>query len=64
MAKKTRKPRLLWTKEDIRMLKTLVREKGKTSLIARKLKRTVRATQHKASTLGVALGTSQRKRKA
>jgi hypothetical protein len=64
MAKKTRKPRLLWTKEDIRMLKTLVREKGKTSLIARKLKRTVRATQQKASTLGVALGTSQRKRKA
>ncbi len=64
MGKKTRKPRLLWTKDDIRTLKTLAREKAKTTVIARKLKRTLRATQQKASTLGVALGTSQRKRKA
>ena len=38
-AKKTTKLRP-WTKEDVRMLKTLAREKTKTSVIARKLKRT------------------------
>jgi hypothetical protein len=65
MAKKTREPRVLWTKEDIRMLKALVREKAKTSVIGLKLKRTVRATQQKAFTLGVRLsGTSQRKKRA
>jgi len=54
-----------WTKEDVQMLKTMVREKTKISVIARKLKRTVRATQQKASTLGVKLArASQRKRKA
>jgi hypothetical protein len=62
MAKKTKKPRP-WTREDIRVLKTLARE-VKTSLIAIKLKRTVRATQQKASMLDVRLGTSKRKRKA
>ena len=34
------------------------REKAKTSVIAGKLKRTLRATQQKASTLGVKLGAS------
>ena len=58
MAKKARKPRLLRTKEDVRVLKTLAREKAKTSVIAGKLKRTLRATQQKASTLGVKLGAS------
>ena len=62
MAKKTKKPRP-WTREDIRVLKTLARE-VKTSVIALKLKRTVRATQQKANMLGVRLGTSKRKRKA
>ena len=28
-----------WTKDDVRMLKTLAREKAKTTAIARKLKR-------------------------
>ena len=63
MAEKTRKPRVLWTKDDIRMLKALAREKAKTTVIARKLKRTLRATQQKASMLGVRLGTSQLMRK-
>jgi hypothetical protein len=64
MAKKTTKLRP-WTKEDIGILKTLVREKIQTTVIARKLKRTLRATQQKAFTLGVKLsGTSKRKRKA
>jgi hypothetical protein len=45
-----------WTKEDIRTLKTLAREKKKTSTIARMLKRTVGATYQQASKLGVTLG--------
>jgi hypothetical protein len=63
MAKATKKPRP-WTKEDVRLLKTLVREKTKTTVIARKLKRTEVATRQKASVLGVKLvGALQRKRK-
>ncbi len=59
MAKKPRP----WTKEDIRLLKTLIREKTKTSVVARKLKRTETATRQKARALGVKLaGASQRKR--
>ena len=42
MAKKTVKRRE-WTKEDIRTLKTLAREKTKTTAIARQLKRSVGA---------------------
>jgi hypothetical protein len=62
MAKATKKPRP-WTKDDLHLLKTLVREKTKTSVVARKLKRTEGATRQKASTLGVKLaGASQRKR--
>ena len=55
---KTAKPRKLraWTKEDVRMLKALAREKTKTNVIARKLKRSVHATRHKASALGVSVG--------
>jgi hypothetical protein len=51
-----------WTKEDIRTLKTLAREKVKTTVIARKLKRTVGATHQKAMRLGVALGGGRSKR--
>jgi hypothetical protein len=54
-AKTTRKLRP-WTKEDVRILKTLAREQTKTTVIARKLKRSVVATQHKASSLGVSVG--------
>jgi hypothetical protein len=63
MAKKTKKPRP-WTKEDIRTLKAMVREKTKTSVVARKLKRTPTAMRQKAASLGVKLaGASQRKRR-
>jgi len=55
MAKKTTKLRL-WTKEDVRTLKTLAREKVKTSVIARKLKRSVGATYQQAMRHGVTLG--------
>jgi hypothetical protein len=55
---KTAKPRKLraWTKEDVRMLKALAREKVKTTVVARKLKRSYAATRLKASALGVSLG--------
>jgi hypothetical protein len=43
------------------MLKTLVKEKTKTSVIAGKLKRTYGATRQKASALGVKLTGSRRK---
>jgi hypothetical protein len=60
---KTAKRRTLrpWTKEDVRMLKTLAREKTKTSVIARKLKRTERATYQKARALSVTLGAERKK---
>ena len=62
MAKKAKKSRP-WSKEDIQMLKTMVREKMKTSVVARKLKRTPGATRQKAGALGVKLAESQRKGK-
>ena len=60
MAKKTmnRQP---WTKEDIRMLESMVREKTKTNLIARRLKRSVAATYQKAMRLGVTMRARGRK---
>jgi hypothetical protein len=60
MAKKTKiRP---WTKEDVRTLKTLAREMTKTSVIARKLKRSVGALHQKAMRLGVTLGARRKKR--
>jgi hypothetical protein len=55
MAKKVLKRRP-WTKEDVRTLEALAREKTGTTLIARKLKRTPEATYQRASKLGVTLG--------
>ena len=52
MARKT-VTRRAWTKEDIRMLKTLTKEGVKRSVIARKLKRTEGATRQKAYSLSV-----------
>ncbi len=63
MAKRTKKLRP-WTKEDVRTLKALAREKVKTTVIARKLRRTVGATRQKAMHLGVTLGTRRKKRRA
>jgi hypothetical protein len=53
-----------WTKEDIRALKTLARDKTKTTVIARKLKRSVGATHQKAMRLGVTLGGGRTKQPA
>ena len=55
MARTTTKPRP-WTEEDVRTLKALAREKTKTIVIARKLKRTLGATYAKATALGVSVG--------
>jgi hypothetical protein len=64
MAKKAKRSRP-WSKDDVRTLKALVRDKTKTSTVARKLKRTPTATRQKAASLGVKLvGAAQRKRKA
>jgi hypothetical protein len=52
MAGKTAKRRE-WTKEDVRVLKTLTKEGARPSVIARKLKRTESATRQKAFSLGV-----------
>jgi hypothetical protein len=61
MAKMTTK-RQPWTKEDIRMLTSMVRDKTKTTVIARKLKRTVAATYQKAMRLGVTMRDGRKKR--
>jgi hypothetical protein len=55
MAAKKPAKRREWTKEDVRMLKTLARDKTKTTAIARKLKRSVGATYQFASKRGVTL---------
>jgi hypothetical protein len=51
---KTRTPRV-WTKDDIRELKTLAQQKIPLAKIARALKRTEGATRQKAYALGVSL---------
>jgi hypothetical protein len=61
MAKKTTKLRP-WTKEDIRTLKTLARERVKTSVIARRLKRGLGATYQEASKLAVSFKGGRRKK--
>jgi hypothetical protein len=64
MAKKATTKLRPWTKEDVWTLKTLAREKTKTTVIARKLKRTVEATCQKARALGVTLGGGRGKKRA
>jgi hypothetical protein len=46
-----------WTKEDVRNLKTLAKQKSGVAKIAKQLKRTPGATAAKAFTLGVSLST-------
>jgi hypothetical protein len=46
-----------WTKDDVRELKSLARQKTPLAKIAKSLKRTPGATQRKASSLGVSLDT-------
>jgi hypothetical protein len=51
-----------WTKEELRMLKTLAGQQTKTTVIARRLKRTLGATYQKALALGVTLVGGRKKR--
>jgi hypothetical protein len=62
MARKAVKRRE-WTKDDVRELRTLAREKTKASVIARKLKRTEGATRQKAYSLNLSLRSVKRKRR-
>jgi hypothetical protein len=55
MAKKVK--RREWTKDDVRELKTLARQKTPVVRIAKSLKRTPGATSQKAFSLGVSLDT-------
>jgi hypothetical protein len=61
MAKKVTRTRP-WTKDEVRMLKVLAREKTKTTVIARKLKRSVAAVYLRAAKLAVPLGGGRKKR--
>jgi hypothetical protein len=63
MARKVAKRRE-WTKEDVRMLKSFARERIKTSVIARRLRRTLGATRNKAFLLGVSFGGGRKKQMA
>jgi hypothetical protein len=57
MAKKKKVVRLAWTKGDLRLLKSMAKEKQGVAKISKALKRTVAATMAKASILGVSLDT-------
>jgi hypothetical protein len=49
-----------WTKDDVRALKSSAREKTPAAKIAKSLKRTLRATQQKAYSIGVTTRTACR----
>ena len=51
----TKMKRREWTKDDVRELKALARQKKPAPKIAESLKRTVGATRQKAFSLGVSL---------
>nr|WP_247448564.1 hypothetical protein [Bradyrhizobium sp. 180] len=58
MAKKTKKTvRRAWSKDDLKLLKSLAKQKAGVTRIAKALKRTTGATMVKASLLGVSLDT-------
>lgn len=57
MAKKKKTIRRGWTKDDVKTLKSLAKQKAGVTKIAKALKRTPAATMVKASLLGVSLDT-------
>lgn len=58
LAKKTKKTvRRAWSKDDLKLLKSLAKQKAGVTRIAKALKRTTGATMVKASLLGVSLDT-------
>jgi hypothetical protein len=56
MAKKTKRTRKEWTKDDLRFLRQYSREKLPVKKISRLLKRSETALRTKAHTMGLALG--------
>jgi hypothetical protein len=54
--KQIRKPRKLWTAQDLKQLKQMIRQKVPTKTIARKLGRTLAALYMKASQQRISLG--------
>ena len=57
MAKKKKLVRRPWTKEDLRLLKSMARDKKGVTKIAKALRRTTRAVENKSYLLGVSLDT-------
>jgi hypothetical protein len=55
MAKKKRVVRRLWTKDDLRTLKSMAKAKAGVRKIAKALKRSPGATTIKAAKLGISL---------
>ena len=62
MAARKRATRREWTKQDVRELKALARQKVPARTISRKLKRTEGAVRQKAFSLGTSLNTRGRAR--
>jgi hypothetical protein len=57
MKKKKKLVRRSWTKDDLRTLKSMARDKQGVKKIAKALKRTTRAVENKSYLLGVSLDT-------
>lgn len=57
MPKKKKSNRLLWSKDDLKTLKTMAKQKKGSAKIAKSLKRSPAAVMVKASMLGVSLST-------
>ena len=62
MAKKSKSTRRSWAKDDIRALKTMVKENVIASEIALKLERTAAAVYRKAGILGISFNAARRRR--
>jgi hypothetical protein len=57
LVRKKKVVRRAWSKEDVRVLKTMAKTKAGVTRIAKSLKRTIGATAVKAHQLGVSLDT-------
>jgi hypothetical protein len=55
MPKKEKVVRRAWTKDDLRLLKSMARDKKGVTKISKALKRTTRAVENKSYLLGVSL---------
>ena len=62
MAKKSKSTRRSWAKDDIRALKTMVKENVFASEIALKLERTAAAVYRKAGILGISFYAARKRR--